>query len=232
MLFKLMATRFGSWGMRKNEASSTIKSNLAMFILPLSNGEFSASRVRSYKYMQKMFVVPNAASSVRCDGLKSVFYARYYTIYNLVQDPPHSLRNTDGLKELQDFFLERKSASPTHGFKLLVDKEIRRTLRLTSNEVETDDSFKRVLSEHCHSGDMADKLLSFERTIFKVLKEDPKSNLHSHFNLLNRETQHYTIRLLSSDITYLKKAPERTKDFMESNKIPIAILLTILALLL
>jgi hypothetical protein len=64
---------------RKNEFDSSLKFRLVAFIQPnIQNGEFVESRIRAYENLQAV-LLENRRSNVKAEGLKSLFYARYFT---------------------------------------------------------------------------------------------------------------------------------------------------------
>ncbi len=199
----------------KNEYAFGLGRALSKFAFSAStgNGEFARSRVRSYDKLQRV-LVDNHRSTVRAQGLRTLFYARYFTAHALIVTQA-VIPGVDRDANLVSF-LRQDECGPTKAFESLADKEIDETLRLSDDSVRKRDSFRTVLETYFNSDDMATRFIGVEQRIFESVKHSKE--LQDEFNTLNRETQPWAERVLLADIKRLEPNGRRLERWWEENQ--------------
>jgi hypothetical protein len=201
---------FKAFKTKKNEADANLKYKLIAVIQRVQNGEFAESRLRIYKNIQKI-LLENCRSNVKAEGLKSIFYARYFTFSQLLENEAF-----DEYAELRKKIFKH---FPNREFKEIVDYEIQQCLRLNQEDVYKRDSYSIIIKQFLRDEVIGNEFLEWEHEATIKLTKEPKGGyLRDHFNTLNRETFPYLERLLSQDIKNLTKSPERCIDFLDRNK--------------
>jgi hypothetical protein len=189
----------------KNEYCSDLKYRLLNFSRR-SNGDFAPRRRTAYQTMQQ-FLLDNRKANVHADGLKCVFYARYYSSYYFIVNNPEP-------SELKTFVETKR---PDRLFKELADKEINRTLTMEIDKVSSHDSYDEVLQNYFRDANMVKEFKRMEKVLMEPINE-------SRFNQLNDDTLEYTKRLVNNDCRRLEKTGVRLKMFATENKILIPLI--------
>jgi hypothetical protein len=214
LFFKKNTRNIPALFIRKNESASGLRHTLLKFIdssANMSDGEFAASRVRTYNKMQQI-LVENYRSSVRAHGIKAIFYSRFFTNHEMIMSRVAKVETEvpKNLNNLQEFL--KDDHGPSENFKQLVDSEIEITLNMELEQLKKRDSYHEVLKKYFKDVDMVDVFIEYESKLFRDCLTSQQ--VKDQFNTLNRETQPFAFRLLSKDISRLEKAKRRFEALM------------------
>ena len=193
-----------------------------------SAGEFASSRLRAYAETQEL-LLDNKQSTIRANGLKVVFYSRFFTTRGLIVSKRYDelLKDEDreALQKMRDLFL--KLGSTDHHFKAIAQKKLLdfENDTVTPNEqLLKQDVFHQAVTDYFQDGTTALTFRRFEKAAWEKIPKDKSSFLLDDFNSLNRETLSYARRHLADDILRTTKNPERLQAFLKRNKLAIAII--------
>jgi len=185
-----------AWLVKKDDLHAELRDRLHAFYAPTTQGgSFTEERLLFYKHLDEWFVRPALCSGIRIKGLKSIFYARYYTMHELASQQSF---------HVQPFEL----CPPDKHFLACVDQA------LINNDHGCDMAvYERAVRAHIQVPGEAEHYLDLESRIFVRLRSD--EDLRHRFNALNRDTVHYAKESLQSDYRRLAPVRERIAPHIE-----------------
>ena len=126
---------------KKVETDFTLQHHLKLFTnCRVSNGELTEQRLREYSDINTLISL-NLRSTVKADGLDSVFYSRYFTFHHL------TCNGVGQSKPSNDLINFVKSHPPSKIFRNLTNKEIEycEDVGLSDNSTYQRDSYAEVI---------------------------------------------------------------------------------------
>ena len=225
-----MLRRFGTLFIRKNEHDADLRYRLANFCMRgVVNGEFTESRLQHYRNINE-FVVLNRRSRIRTStGLRSIFYARFYTSFNLMRVAA-ALDGHNWRKDAQQLvtFFDAKAIYPNEKFKDVVDSELQAAIERSEAEISKSHIYDDIITRVFNNSDMANTFLRLEKHLLDTVehaKYEPPY-WRDKFNAYNRATLAYAERHIGEDIRCLTKTPQRVKNTADVNRVVLGLIAT------
>lgn len=198
-----------SWVTRKNEMSSVLRYNLLAFTNPSSDSTVAAeANMSDYEMLQTKFVIPNAESTIHVRGIAAVFFARFYTMHEILS------RTDSAASEELKALLQKKQ--PLAEAKRCIAEEVKKTLD-SQQGLRERNSFKEVVAAHFGNDKLTEEFIACDRAILAKVR-DRDAHMTVLFNLGNSRTLLWSKAQIEPDLKKLTKPGTRFRSYVQDSQ--------------
>ena len=216
----------------KTEVDADLRHRLLDVITPRGDAEFAAHRLIIYKKIDEFPVLSRRSPVGTTTSLRSIYYARFYTSFSLLQAYMDDLeaverrrirkvRSNDYVPNLDPelaklastVYDKVKNSGPTERFKQATDSVLLDASKRTEADLSKSDTYESILATHFKDLSVAKQFLEVEQDLFDLVAASNMSTVWAHrFNAFNRNTASYAERHIRPDVRRLMKASQRFSE--------------------